>query len=929
MLYFVFLQKVKFHNLKYLLIFLFVFSEINLNATHNKAGEIIYRRIAPTASLVNGVYIPIYRFEFIIKTYTEINSPGGNADRCRLTLHLGNGDSLVLPRTNGPAAPSSGDCAGTFNGQVLNFTTKYNEYKGTYQYANPGIYKVYVYDPNRNADVVNIPNSIDQPFYLESLLVIDNVVGSNTSPILTSPPLDKACLGICFFHNPGAYDPDGDSLSYELTFCRGIDQLGNIGQPIPGYNYPATGAGGSFNINSTNGILKWCSPQQPGEYNVAFIVREWRKYGNQRVVIGYVLRDMQIKVENCTNNLPPFIKPITDTCVIAGTNVSKSFEVSDPNLGNTVLIYGLGGTFSNVNPQASLSFTSVLFTSSNSTVCTYNWSTNCSHIRQQPYQVVIKVEDQQLPVKLTYFETFNIKVVPPPIPGLTVNPSGSNMILNWLPAPCNPPNNPIVGYLIFRKEDCNAFNYSPCNAISPLAYGYQKIDSVGASILSYTDTNKGLGLTIGQDYSYVIQAIYFDGSLSYASNPVCQRLKMDVPVLLNVDVTSTSPSSGSIFIRWSKPKTNLGNLDTIANPGPYQFNLYHRTSSSSSYSLIYSVTKNNFYQFNTLSDTSFLHTNNNTESVQHQYRVGFTASTGTIGYSSPAKSIFLTATGSDRKMILNWNVQVPWTNNIYRIFRKNPGQTSYTLFATVPGSVTSYIDTNTIVNKNIYCYYVESSGAYSYSAFTSPLINKSQESCARAVDNVPPCSPTLSANADCIEGTIQLSWNIPSGHCAADISKYILLKKNTDSEPFFIVDTLYGKNSQSFSFSDLVDIAGCYAVRAIDSSLNVSPLIDSLCLDNCPEFELPNIFTPNGDGVNDFFKAIRVRQIQKIDLVVFDRWGTKIFHTQDPYFRWDGTSEATKRKVSDGTLFYLCEVYEKRLSGIKKRFLKGYVQVVN
>lgn len=155
------------------------------------------------------------------------------------------------------------------------------------------------------------------------------------------------------------------------------------------------------------------------------------------------------------------------------------------------------------------------------------------------------------------------------------------------------------------------------------------------------------------------------------------------------------------------------------------------------------------------------------------------------------------------------------------------------------------------------------------------------------------------------------------------------MKKNSDSDSFVLIDTLYGKGTVNYSFSDLQEIAGCYAVRAVDSAMNLSPLVDSLCLDNCPEFELPNIITINGDGVNDFFKAIRVRHIKKINLLVFDRWGTKVYQTSDPYFRWDGTSIATQRKVSDGTLFYLCEVYEKRRSGLKKRLLKGYVQVVN
>ena len=100
------------------------------------------------------------------------------------------------------------------------------------------------------------------------------------------------------------------------------------------------------------------------------------------------------------------------------------------------------------------------------------------------------------------------------------------------------------------------------------------------------------------------------------------------------------------------------------------------------------------------------------------------------------------------------------------------------------------------------------------------------------------------------------------------------------------------------------------------------------CVDNCPIFELPNVFTPNQDGINDFFKAVRVRQIKSIDISVYDRWGNLIYKSKDPYFKWDGVSIISKQPVSEGALFYVCDVFEPRLKGIIKRTLKGTVEVV-
>jgi gliding motility-associated-like protein len=191
-----------------------------------------------------------------------------------------------------------------------------------------------------------------------------------------------------------------------------------------------------------------------------------------------------------------------------------------------------------------------------------------------------------------------------------------------------------------------------------------------------------------------------------------------------------------------------------------------------------------------------------------------------------------------------------------------------------------------------------------------------------------PCIPTITITANCPTGYINVSWNNVALSCSDDVVKYMLYKKETTDGEYVLIDTLAGANNTSYTFDGLTQISSCFAIKAMDWTGNVSPLSPDYCVDNCPEFELPNIITLNGDGANDFFKAIRVRQIKEIDLYVYDRWGNLVYKTMDPYFKWDGTSILTNKIVSDGTLFYICDVYEPRVDGIKKRNLKGWVQVV-
>ena len=56
---------------------------------------------------------------------------------------------------------------------------------------------------------------------------------------------------------------------------------------------------------------------------------------------------------------------------------------------------------------------------------------------------------------------------------------------------------------------------------------------------------------------------------------------------------------------------------------------------------------------------------------------------------------------------------------------------------------------------------------------------------------------------------------------------------------------------------------------------------------------LPNAFTPNGDGLNDFFEIPEgsLGQVQDDDfqIYIYNRWGELVFSSENKYFRWDGS----------------------------------------
>ena len=908
-------------KLRFPLLLLFFSLFCSLNATHNRAGEIVYKRIDPFFKTIDGLQVPVFNYSITVIVYTDHGD--AVADRCADTVYFGDGQRGIARRINGVISSSCGCQSGTapsYCGSILisqgGYVVKKNIYTIIHEYPGAGNYLISMADPNRNGGVHNIPNSDQHPFYIESRLIISNFSGANSSPVFNCDPIYRACLGKCFYHNPCAYDPDGDSLSYKISTSRGYG-----GATVPGYFFPETG-GGSYGINEVTGTVIWCTPQVKAEYNIAFIVEEWRKNSSGTyVLIGTVLRDMQVVVEACPNNDPPTVVLPPDTCVEAGATIITNLFVSDPNSAQTVSVSGNGGAFSVPLPYRA--FLAPTTGTSSGYTSVFTWQTTCDHIRQQPYQSVILVADyaNMIPfVSLSYYAPYNIRVVPPTIKNVAATPQGSSIKITWAGSSCTSNVNPLVSYKVFRMDSCVNVSFDPCQTGVPDQSGFNLIGTTNATTTQFIDDNGGNGLVVGKSYSYLVLATYQDETQTLASAQVCAKLTRNIPVITKADVLSTDPTNGSVAVAWERPLTDVNNLDTLLFTGPYQFNLRYRAGPAAPIATVFTSSSPYFLGL----AKTFTHNGINTVDTRADYQVEFLSGTVTVGSSPLASSVFLKTTPSDRQIQLSWEYETPWDNYNFEVWRKKPGATLYEKIASTTSH--TYTDKDSVVNNYTYCYKVTSLGEYSDTGIPRPLINTSQESCAKAIDNVAPCSPTLSLDADCPEGIVKISWsNVRNLNCGDDVISYRLYFKQTVEADY---QKIYEGQNLSYTLDGLELVSGCYAIMAVDSNNNESPLSPDFCIENCPEFELPNVVTDNHDDVNDFYMAIKVRQIKEIDLKIYDRWGNLVYTTKDPYFKWNTVNAFNGEPVSEGTFFYICDVFEPRLKGIVKRNIKGYLQVI-
>jgi gliding motility-associated-like protein len=172
----------------------------------------------------------------------------------------------------------------------------------------------------------------------------------------------------------------------------------------------------------------------------------------------------------------------------------------------------------------------------------------------------------------------------------------------------------------------------------------------------------------------------------------------------------------------------------------------------------------------------------------------------------------------------------------------------------------------------------------------------------------------------------RISIGIPPG-CIDDVLQgRLLFKPAPDGETETLAS--WGKiENHLVEHVSAISLAGCYQVITYDSVGN-SAKSTWVCVDNCPEYRLPDSFSPNNDGVNDEFRPYPYAFIAGVRMKIFNRWGIEVFETTNPEIKWTGRAKNGGLLLPDGVYFYVCEVDEIRLQGIITRRMKGIITML-
>ncbi len=118
------------------------------------------------------------------------------------------------------------------------------------------------------------------------------------------------------------------------------------------------------------------------------------------------------------------------------------------------------------------------------------------------------------------------------------------------------------------------------------------------------------------------------------------------------------------------------------------------------------------------------------------------------------------------------------------------------------------------------------------------------------------------------------------------------------------LNTTYQWQDGSSGSTYNVSQAGAYWVKVTDINKCAATDTINIYFTDCDTSNIiiPNIFTPNGDGYNDYF-VIKQIDYKTIEVQIFDRWGIKVFEDNNYQNTWDGRYKGNP--LSDGTYYYI------------------------
>ncbi|MEO6303472.1 MAG: gliding motility-associated C-terminal domain-containing protein [Bacteroidia bacterium] len=291
-------------------------------------------------------------------------------------------------------------------------------------------------------------------------------------------------------------------------------------------------------------------------------------------------------------------------------------------------------------------------------------------------------------------------------------------------------------------------------------------------------------------------------------------------------------------------------------------------------------------------------------------QISYSNTSSYIAYSPGTYTMFVTDSNNGCK---TFTTKVVFDNRIYPIVNTPP---PFILDCGTPGS--NCVMISPLLSGNIVgCTFLwPAVPTTSFSSYTSSVtcVNKTGEYSILVTNPANGC--VTQGQVTVVDGSLNGDFNLStySGFAPLTVNFTNLSASSSNSTPTASITSAWSFGngtslitpSVSISPSTTYNNAGTYTVTMLVSKGTCTDVITKIITVDIPsKLEVPNVFTPNGDGNNDIF-FLKVANVTEINATIFDRWGNKVFETisNTGNIAWDGKTQSGK-ETAVGTYFYI------------------------
>ena len=764
---------------------------------------------------------------------------------------------------------------------------------------------------NGNIGNINLPGSAGMTYYA---FIPPGII--NSTPQITDVNIPYLCSGDTISIVNNAFDPDGDSLSYEFIMpYNGYSSTLNAAPdpeldnnpyilPIPevvfapGYNLiNVFGPGTYASIDPVTGLTNYYVPNQ-GFYVAAIEIKEYRN----GVQISAIRRDLQFVAIVCTpNNLPVITTPGSNTFSIGeGQTLCFTVTASDSE-GDSLYLTASGPLLDStlVNPSGTIAAAS-----GDSMVSSqFCWTPVCGMANTVPYQFFITIRDNGCPAKIIN-EIYSVYVTSGPAsqtPAVAVQQFPQGLIcqgstVTFNANPVLPGNAPVYQwYLNGSAAGTNSSSFVPASLNNGDVVTVTMISNAPCAI---TDTAHS------PPYPVVINSQPAP-QLSLTSNPADFLCPQQI-CFFNCSVTNGGAPSYQWYLNGT-PSGSNGPVFTAANP--------------SGIMTVYAVVTPSTGCPPETTDTIVF-------DIQPILNPDAYITASTNDSLCPGEQLSFTADASDtgEPPEFAWYLNGTFTGNTTSQFSFVPIAHGDEVYVTVTSDyecLSPATATSDVYTVNLFsplqvaiedgpleiCSELPLELEYSHSGGNSATWTLSWEGGGTTFPGnvfIPPATGyyTLTADDECF---LPVKDSVFVEVLPLPFSDFIY---NPENPSIFIPHVQFTNlstgaiawNWQLDSVTSATEmhpshdypVSGDYPVRLVSTNQFgcTDTMIRVIEIENIITAYVPNSFTPNGDGINDLF-GLSGFATGGYAMSIYNRWGIKIFNSESGYGMWNG-------KATDG-----------------------------